>query len=70
MWAALVVVILAVLVAMLFAALTTPPRCSWVDAERLSIEKLEALRGEGWYSSADDKEALYSPACLTPGSGA
>ncbi len=70
MWTAVLVVALAVLCAMLFAALTTPPRCSWIDAERISDEKLETLTAEGWYSIAgDDKEALYSPGCLAPGSG-
>jgi hypothetical protein len=58
---------------MLFAALTTPgeaERCSWIDAEKVSVSKLEILRSEGWYSIAGDgKEALYSPGCLTPGSG-
>ncbi len=47
---AILVIVLAVLVAMLFAALTTPPRCQSIDAERVSVEKLETLRDEGWYS--------------------
>ncbi len=69
-WTAILVLVLAVLVAMLFAALTTPPRCQSIDAEKVSVGKLEALRGEGWYSDpTDGKEALYSPGCLTPGSG-
>jgi len=70
---AVLVVILAVLVAMLFALATRPPdvRCSWIDAEKVSVEKLEILRDEGWYSDPNDsKEALYSPACLTPEAGA
>ncbi len=53
MWTAILLLVLAVLVAMLFAALTTPgeaERCSWIDAERVSVEKLETLRDEGWYS--------------------
>ncbi len=53
--------------------MTTPgeaERCSWIDAEKVSVSKLEILRSEGWYSIAGDgKEALYSPGCLTPGSG-
>jgi hypothetical protein len=52
-WTAILLLVLAVLVAMLFAALTTPgeaERCSWIDAERVSVEKLETLRDEGWYS--------------------
>ncbi len=73
-WAAVLVVILAVLVAMLFAALTTPgeaERCSWINAEKVSVEKLERLREAGWYSDpTDGYERLYSPGCLTPGSGA
>ena len=71
-WTAVLVVVLALLVAMLFALATRPPdvRCSWIDAERVSVEKLEMLREEGWYSDpTDDKEALYSPGCLAPGSG-
>ncbi len=68
-----VVVILAVLVAMLFAALTTPgeaERCSWINAEKGSVEKLEALRDDKWFAVPNDsKEALYSPGCLTPASG-
>ena len=66
------VIVLALLVAGLFALATRPPdvRCSWIDAERVSVEKLEMLREEGWYSDpTDDKEALYSPGCLAPGSG-
>ncbi len=69
---AVLVVILALLVAALFALATRPPdvRCSWVDAERVSIEKLEILRDEGFYSDpADGVERLYSPGCLVPGSG-
>jgi hypothetical protein len=65
-----VVVILAVLVAMLFAALTTPPRCQSVDAEKISSEKVEALRAEGWFPDpTDGHERLYSPGCTSPGSG-
>ncbi|MBA3472277.1 MAG: hypothetical protein H0T57_03455 [Rubrobacter sp.] len=67
------VIVLALLVAALFALATRPPdeRCSWIDAERVSVEKLEALRDEGWHPIAnDDKEALYSPGCLTLGRGA
>ncbi len=67
------VVILALLVGGLFALATRPPaeRCSWIDAERVSVEKLETLREAGWYPIAGDgKEALYSPGCSTPGSGA
>jgi len=71
-WAAGLVVVLAVLVAMLFAAVTTPPRpCQSVDAEKVSVESVERLREAGWYPIAGDgKEALYSPGCSTPGSGA
>jgi len=71
-WTAVLVVVLALLVAMLFALATRPPdvRCSWIDADRASVEKLETLRDEGWYADAGDgKEALYSKGCLTPGSG-
>jgi hypothetical protein len=69
-WTGVLVVVIAVLVAMLFAALTPSPRCSWIDAERVSVEKLETLREEGWYSDpGDGYERLYSPGCLTPGSG-
>jgi hypothetical protein len=71
-WTAILVLVLAVLVAMLFALATRPPaeRCQSIDAERVSVEKLEILREEGWYSDpTDDKEALYSKGCLTPGSG-
>jgi len=71
-WTALVVVILALLVAALFALGTRPPdvRCQSIDAEKVSVEKLETLRDEGWFSvSNDGKEALYSPGCLAPGSG-
>ena len=67
------VVILALLVGGLFALATRPPaeRCSWIDAERVSVEKLEQLRDGDWFPvSGDDKEALYSKGCLTPGSGA
>ena len=66
------VIVLALLVAGLFAAATRPPaeRCQSIDAERVSVEKLETLRDEGWYSDpTDGKEALYSPGCLAPGSG-
>jgi len=45
-------------------------RCQSIDAEKVSVEKLETLRDEGWFSvSNDGKEALYSPGCLPPGSG-
>jgi len=71
-WAAVLVVILAVLVAALFALATRPPaeRCQSIDAEKVSVEKLEILRDDGWFGVPNDsKEALYSPGCLTPASG-
>ena len=66
------VIVLAALVAGIFALATRPPaeRCQAIDADRVSVEKLDRLREEGWYSDpTDDKEALYSKGCLTPGSG-
>jgi hypothetical protein len=60
---------------MIFALGTSPrtpdARCSWINAEAISEETVKALRGENWYSDPNDsKEALYSPACLTPEAGA
>lgn len=73
-WTGILVLVLAVLVAMLFAALTTPgeaERCSWINAEKVSVETVERLREAGWYPDpTDGEERLYSPGCLTPGSGA
>jgi hypothetical protein len=73
-WTGILVIALAALVAMLFAALTTPgeaERCSWINAEKVSVETVERLRDGDWFPvSGDDKEALYSKGCLTPGSGA
>ncbi len=69
-WFVVLVLILATLVAMLFALATPPPdaRCSWVDAEKVSSEKVEALREAGWYPDpTDGKEALYSPSCAARG---
>ncbi len=68
MWTGILVLALAALVAMLFFALTTPgeaERCSWVNAEEVSVETVERLREAGWYPDpADGREALYSPSCV------
>ncbi len=68
-WAFILVLVIATLAAILFAALTTVPRtpCTSVDAEAITPEKVEALRAEGWYPDATKvNEELYSPGCLAP----
>jgi uncharacterized protein YbjT (DUF2867 family) len=66
------VIVLAALVAGIFALATPPPaeRCQAIDADRVSRGKVTALTAEGWHPIAgDNAERLYSPGCLTPGSG-
>jgi hypothetical protein len=48
--------------------------CYFLDMEKISDESVEdtrdALLEQGWYADpTDGREALYSPGCLTPGSG-
>ncbi len=62
--AACVVLVVAVLVAMLFAAMTTPRGCDGVDAETLTPEQAGQLISRGWYGDPEDqREALYPSRC-------
>ncbi len=63
--AACVIAVLAVLVAMLFAAMTTPRGCDGVDAEGLTPEQSSKLIARGWYGDPNDgMERLYPPQCF------
>ena len=73
-WAAsafVIALIVASLAAALFVMLRTPGTpCETIEAESITRETVTELRSEGWYADpADDYERLYSPGCLTPGSG-
>ncbi len=69
-WAFILMLVIAILAALLFAMLTAPHECSSIDAETITKETVEVLRTQGWYSTqADDLERLYPPGCLTPRSG-
>jgi hypothetical protein len=67
-----IALVIAFIAASLFVLLRTPGApCETVDATTITRETATKLRTEGWYADpTDDKEQLYSPGCLTPGSGA